>query len=118
MEEYFTEASFKRAKRTVVGDVIYLTCPDCGGDGEQYTSHRYNCYSCDGRGILTIEKFKEEIKKASDRTELREIRRAIESKLSYRSKEELDQILGFIRRMELVKSLTDPLPEKLEVKKK
>ena len=28
------------------------TCPDCGGDGEQVTSHRYTCYTCHGTGKL------------------------------------------------------------------
>jgi DnaJ-class molecular chaperone len=28
-------------------------CPSCGGSGELATSHRFTCYSCDGKGSIT-----------------------------------------------------------------
>ncbi len=33
------------------------TCPACGGDGEQVSSHRYTCYDCNGTGKVTQEEY-------------------------------------------------------------
>lgn len=32
-----------------------ITCGTCDGSGELRTSHRFDCYDCDGRGYNTAE---------------------------------------------------------------
>jgi DnaJ-class molecular chaperone len=95
----FTEEAFKRAKRSVVDDQVFLECPQCRGQGELYTSHRFDCSQCDGRGRLTIEKFKEKIEYGDKLRAKHGTRDEITREISHLTISELELVQAYVKQL-------------------
>lgn len=86
MSQYWSDARFKSAKRSVVNDEVRLECPYCDGEGEHVGSHRSDCSECKGLGHVSIEKFKAKIAEADrhdDHERQIELIRMLARKLKY-----------------------------------
>lgn len=98
MYNYWTEETLKWSKNSkshppkVINCTTYLRCPECDGDGELYTSHRFTCGGCDGHGYVTEKYFLEQIKQENEHIKKREVINKIEKTLSRLNIKQLEEL--------------------------
>jgi DnaJ-class molecular chaperone len=94
--EYFTDQTFKYAKRVVVNDSVCLVCPDCQGSGEFCTSHRNTCTSCRGWGHIPIEDFEAKVEQANKHRADQEFRNQIIQRVKGLTSEQMRAVEEFL----------------------
>ena len=77
--------------------LVDLICPICDGDGELYTSHRFDCSACEGKGRIAYDVFLERINLSKLYKDKKQKRRDIDNLLNPLSLEDLEKIYETIK---------------------
>jgi RecJ-like exonuclease len=95
--EEYTKQKLDRSKVITSGYQEHVECPECDGHGEFYTSHKFDCSGCDGRGYIEYSIFLERIEINKTNQIEDELREDIENSLNRLKEEQLKKIKSFIK---------------------